>query len=157
MIQRIQSIHFTIALILVAIPFLGNPLLGFNADTVQANITVFISEIVVRDEHTILFSNSFWVLEVLISILLLLTIISFKQRRRQILFGWISFSLQLFTSAWMVATALYVQDEYDQLKTITLEMGMSFYAFASSFLFIFLGIRGVRKDQSLVDSFNRLR
>lgn len=157
MIQRIQTIHFTVALILVAIPFIGIPLVEFKADTIQANVTVFASELFVRGERTLLFTNSFWILESVISLFLLLTIFSFKQRKKQILFGWISFSLQLFTCAWMIATALYVQDEYEQLKTITLELGISFYAFASSFLFIFLGIRGVRKDQTLVDSFNRLR
>lgn len=157
MIQRIQTIHFTVALILVTIPFLGTSLVDFNAETIQANITVYANELVVRGESTILFSNSFWIVESVISLVLLLTIFSFKNRKRQVLFGWITFSLQLFTCAWMIATALYVQDEYDQLKTITLELGSSFYAFASSFLFIFFGIRGVRKDQSLVDSFNRLR
>jgi hypothetical protein len=36
-------------------------------------------------------------------------------------------------------------------------MEMGFFSFASAFLFIFLGIQGVRKDKALVDSLNRIR
>jgi hypothetical protein len=101
-------------------------------------------------------TNYSWILQMAIIFLLMVTIFSFKNRKRQIQLGWIAFSVHLISTAWIaLSTYLMTAQTSNVEESISMEMG--FFCFASAFLFIFLGIQGVRKDKALVDSLNRIR
>jgi hypothetical protein len=75
----------------------------------------------------------------------------------QVTMGWLSFFLNLGTTAWIyfAANSFFTSQAGNTGSDFVLEMG--FFVHASVFLFIFLGIQGVRKDKKLIDSLNRLR
>jgi hypothetical protein len=155
MIQRIQTLYFTIALLLVGIPLINLKFFLSESDFGKIAVTSFY-DILLKDEPKNLNSNIIWVLQVLICCVLLLTIFSFKNRKRQIQLGWLTFAIHLLGSAWIVVDTLQLKNlEGNASAAITMEMG--FFCFVSAFLFIFLGIKGIRKDKALIDSLNRLR
>lgn len=155
MIQRIQTLYFTIALLLVGIPLINLKFFLSESDFGKIAVTSF-SDVLLKDVPTNLNSNVIWVLQVLICCLLLLTIFSFKNRKRQIQLGWLTFAIHILSSAWIVMDTFQLKNlEGNASASITMEMG--FFCFASAFLFIFLGIKGIRKDKALIDSLNRLR
>ena len=154
MIQRIQTLYFIIAALLVDFPFIGSDFFSIRFGTEEVEVTSFYTKNVVS--QSVISTNYSWIFQVIIIFLLILTIFSFKNRKRQIQFGWFSFALHLFSTVWIaLSTILLTVNTSNIEEKITLEMG--FFSFASAFLFIFLGIQGVRKDKALVDSINRIR
>jgi hypothetical protein len=154
MIQRIQTFYFIGAVLLVAVPLFMSHFfeISFGSDILQ--VTPFYTKNVVTQKITS--TNYSWILQMVIIFLLMVTIFSFKNRKRQIQLGWIAFSVHLISTAWIaLSTYLMTAQTSNVEESISMEMGV--FSFASAFLFIFLGIQGVRKDKALVDSLNRIR
>jgi hypothetical protein len=155
MIQRKQTLFFLAALILVMLPLMGTSFFNyFSEDGMEYSYNAYNFKQV--GSGPIVLTRGFeWILILIVSLILVLTTISYKNRKRQIQLGWLAFALNVMTSIIIVFHAFLFESV---CKTETsLEIEMAFFAFASAFLFIFLGIQGVRKDKKLVDSFNRLR
>lgn len=154
MIQRIQTFYFITAVLLVAFPSLLSNFFEISFGSDMFEVTSFHTKNVVTQKITS--TNYIWILQMAIIFLLLVTIFSFKNRKRQILVGWITFFIHLICTAWILFLTFLMTSETSNVdETISIEMG--FFTFASAFLFIFLGIQGVRKDKALVDSLNRIR
>ena len=86
-------------------------------------------------------------------------IFSFKMRHRQVFLGWVLFLLNIFSSAWIILGANVKMIEVSKMSepATGLTFGAAFYIHAIAFIFVFLGIGGVRKDKKTIDSLNRLR
>jgi hypothetical protein len=149
MIQRIQTLHFLIAILLICLSLFGLAFFSFQLKESSLNLNPFG---LVSDNDSSPYY--FWIVQVGISLILLLTVFSYKNRKRQILLGWTAFSLHLFLMSWILFTVFFTSPLKD-CNDYSMELG--FYSYASAFLFIFLGIKGVRKDKALIDSLNRLR
>jgi hypothetical protein len=152
MIQRIQTVYFLIAALLVATTLFGTDLFSFDqVDHVHAT-AYRLSGI----NGT---KVDFWMLSLVQVIFALMIIFSFKMRHRQIFLGWILLLLNLLSSAWIVLGANVRSTECDKCPgaATNLAFGIVFYLHAAAFIFVFLGIRGVRKDKKTIDSLNRLR
>lgn len=153
MIQRKQTLYFLVALILVLLPLIGTSFFNYFSEEGMEYCYNAFNFKQVGSGPVILHEGFEWILIIIISVILFLAIISFKNRKRQIQLGWIAFTLNVLTSAIIIFHAFLFESAH---KTeVSLEM--TFFAFASAFLFIFLGIQGVRKDKKLLDSLNRLR
>jgi hypothetical protein len=155
MIQRKQTLFFLAALILVLLPLIGASFFNyFSEEGMEYCYNAFNFKQV--GSGPIVLNKGFeWILILIISLILVLAIGSFKNRKRQIQLGWIAFTLNILTSAIIIYHAFLFESAHKTEVSLVIEM--SFFAFASAFLFIFLGIQGVRKDKKLVDSLNRLR
>lgn len=154
MIQRIQTVYFLIAALLVATTLFGTDLFSFDqGEHVHASAYSLIkgTEVVTKVD--------FWMLSLVQVIFALMIIFSFKMRHRQIFLGWILLLLNLLSSAWIVLGANVHSVECTICKepATNLSLGIVFYLHAAAFIFVFLGIRGVRKDKKTIDSLNRLR
>lgn len=155
MIQRKQTIYFLIGLILVLLPLLGTAFFSISTDA--ASIKLFSFDAF----HSNIRSNAFekkyfWIGIVITGLFLLITIFSYKDRKRQITLAWLAFTLNVAVSFWIVIEAFSFKKLHNvEGSSLAIEFG--FFIFASAFLFIFLGIQGVRKDKALIDSLNRLR
>ena len=154
MIQRIQTLYFIGAVLLVAFPLFMSDFFEISVGSDVLQVNPFQTKNVVTQQITS--TNYSWIFQLVIIFLLIGTIFSFKNRKRQILLGWIAFSVHIISTAWIaLSTYLMTAQTSNVEESISMEMG--FFCFASAFLFIFLGIQGVRKDKALVDSLNRIR
>lgn len=154
MIQRIQTLYFIGAVLLVAFPLFMSHFFEISVGSDVLQVTPFQTKNVVTQQITS--TNYSWIFQLVIVFLLIGTIFSFKNRKRQILLGWIAFSVHIISAVWIaLSTYLMTAQTSNVEESISMEMG--FFCFASAFLFIFLGIQGVRKDKALVDSLNRIR
>jgi hypothetical protein len=156
MIQRIQSVYFLIALLLCAFPLFGLELFAFHWDEQQISMNAYA----LKDLENTDFSsnNDSWILCLILIVLLLITLISYKNRKRQITLAWFAFILNLLTTSWMVLGVYVEKSACTSCSSTGIDdMGIGFFTFASAFLFIFLGLRGVQKDKKLIDSLDRLR
>ncbi len=154
MIQRIQTVYFLLAALLVATTLFGTDLFAYH----QAG--EFHASAYKLFRGTEGFKKvDFWMLSVIQIIFAIMIIFSFKMRHRQIFLGWILLLLNIFSTAWMVlgAVAEPMQCTACNEPATNLSFGVVFYTHAVVFIFVFLGIRGVRKDKKTIDSLNRLR
>lgn len=153
MIQRIQTVYFLIAALLVSTTLFGTDLFSFyqiNDVHASAYSLIHAGEVEKMD---------FWMLSLVQIIFALMIIFSFKMRHRQIFLGWILLALNILSSAWIVLGANVHSTQCDECPdpATDLSFGVVFYLHAVAFIFVFLGIRGVRKDKKMIDSLNRLR
>ncbi len=155
MIQRKQTLFFLAALILVMLPLIGTSFFNYFSEQGMEYCYNAFNFKQVGSGPLILNKGFEWILILIISLILVLAILSFKNRKRQIQLGWLAFTMNVLTSALIVFHAFLFESAHKTDASLVIEM--TFFAFASAFLFIFLGIQGVRKDKKLVDSLNRLR
>jgi hypothetical protein len=156
MLQRLQTLYFLIAAILCVVPMFGGTLFTFVQGKTILEMSVYQ---VVDLGVSMSVKNDSWVLLVIVVALLFATIFSFKQQKRQLTFALLCFVLHVITVGWMlfgiyiIKTSCTSCTEPTKLQGI----GMPFFVFVAAAIFIFMGIKGVRKDKKLLDSLNRLR
>lgn len=155
MIQRIQTVYFALAIILVTLPLLGITMFDVSHDQRLYHLTVFYSEDI--SGLPVKFPRTDYLLLLVLDVVLITTIFSFKNRKRQLTLGWFAFTLALLTSGWMLLGAYAQMISCTQCQNSHLSIGWIYYCFSTAWIFIFLGNRYVRKDKKLVDSLNRLR
>ncbi|MNJ84458.1 hypothetical protein D3C87_19110 [compost metagenome] len=159
MIQRIQTVYFLIAAFLIATTLFGTDLFSFHQvkDIHASAYELFSGSRNAKNE--VLRELDFWMLSLVQIAFALMIIFSFKMRHRQIFLGWILLVLNILSSAWIILGANVHSLECTLCKepATDLSFGIAFYLHAAAFIFVFLGIRGVRKDKKTIDSLNRLR
>jgi glucan phosphoethanolaminetransferase (alkaline phosphatase superfamily) len=159
MIQRIQTVYYTLAILLLAIPLMGMNIVSFStADWSQA-VTFYGNrgtEAAEAAELVPLPDLPLYLLNLIIIILLLIAILSYKSLKRQQFLGKIAL--------WSAAIAILVLGfavfnfyQYMRVLKPVVEVGAGFWMVLFSIPFILLGNGGVRKDRKLLDSLNRLR
>lgn len=139
MLQRIQTVWFLIAAILTA---------GiFTFDIYQTSDTT-VGNLAIGD-------NFIGIILVVLSIILdLYTIFLFKNRKRQMSFAWLGILVAL-----VLLIGLYISAS----NFMAAHPGVSGHYWIGLFLplisavFLFMGLAGVRKDEKLVKSVDRLR
>ncbi len=154
MIQRIQTVYFLIAALLVSVTLFGTDLFSFF----QVNEVHATAYHLYRGDE-VASKTDFWMLSLIQIVFALMIIFSFKMRHRQIFLGWILLVLNILSSVWIVLGASVHSTECTTCPEAAkdLAFGFAFYIHAAAFIFVFLGIRGVRKDKKTIDSLNRLR
>jgi hypothetical protein len=148
MLQRVQTIFFITALILAALP-----LFGISLFTITSGNSEFTVDAFELNGSDLTENHYFWILLSAEILTLLLTIFSFKNRKNQIKLGWLSFILLFVLSAW-IFVSIYFNPVFAEANK---QLGFGIIALFLALPFIYLGIRGVKKDQALLDSLNRLR
>ncbi|MFN5984064.1 MAG: DUF4293 family protein [Fluviicola sp.] len=155
MLQRLQTLYFFIATVLVLVPIFGFTIYEIQSDKGLAIGNAF--ETIQNDKP--IFQNQFYLLIIIAVLILQLVIFSYKNRQRQIFLSWIVFVFILFSLAWMYigmnANAEEMAFKGQKIKETSLDWPV--YVFGVSIFFVMQGLRLVRKDKKLVDSLNRLR
>lgn len=156
MLQRIQTVYFALALILIALPLFGLELFSFQLDKGEVFVSAYNYTMPAFGES--LKKNDVWLLAVVEIIFVLVIIFSYKWRGRQIFIGWILFVLNILTTSWIFLAAYVESNSCTACKVAPqLHFGSMLFVSGLAFIFIFLGIMGVRKDKKTIDSLNRLR
>ena len=155
MLQRVQTIWLFLASTAIFCLFLFPYLQVYNPD--GSFRAVKITGVQESVGGQIVQSESFLALTivtVIIALIPLITIFLFKNRKLQIKLCYLSIAAILGFSFWLVQTAKQV------LGAITLQSenyGLGVILPSLSVFFIVLALRGIRKDEKLIKSADRLR
>ena len=155
MFQRIQTLYFFISLGLIASSLFGLPLITFESDHLSVTINVYNAE----SMHKVFDGQSkfYFVLTGGLTLLLVFCLFSFSNRKIQRLFSWLSIILAFGT-----ACTVYVLEYVSGLNCTQCDVSnpvpaVGFWLIVLAIPFLLLAIRGINKDQELVDSLDRLR
>ncbi len=157
MIQRIQTVYFFVALVLIILPLFGLSLYIVKADELGA-LNFEISAFSVKLNGVDKQPSLLWIYSLIPALGVLLSIFLFKDRKKQALMARVSAALVVFASAWIYYTGIqFLSNESGNLQNHGVIPQVAYYCFVASIVFILLGLRGVNKDKKLIDSLNRLR
>ncbi|ASS49105.1 MAG: hypothetical protein A3D31_04755 [Candidatus Fluviicola riflensis] len=159
MIQRIQTIFYLVALLIVALPLLGMEIFSFSNEDVTYHFTLFGNTRELFATNPLVLDMIqlplFWG-NVILIVLLLFTIILYKNLRLQLRLGrfvlmfYLVFIIGLFVAIYFNYTLLKITD-------VNVNIGSVLYLMIAGIPFVWLGNRGVNKDRKLLNSMDRLR
>lgn len=155
MIQRVQSIYLLLAVILSVLFMTGNILTGSNPDGRRAELTFSGQKIIPADNSTAETQKiiPFTVLSALVPAIALITIFMYKRRKAQLKAAILAVCLEIL----LVGSGICYY--FILFRDFSVKVVPGFRAVIPfvSILFILLAIRGIRKDENLVKSYDRLR
>ena len=154
MLQRIQTIYLLLVIICMIIslflPFCS--FLNYNNEIILgafglSNLPENLSEVSVR--------FPFYLCIFSVIGLTLYTISMYKNRKKQLLLGRINYLLILITIVFILIDIDYVAKQLDSLDNV--HHGIGAFLPVAALPFVFLANRGIKKDEALVKSLDRLR
>lgn len=157
MIQRIQTVWLFLSgfvlLGLFIFPYV-NPtdLVGLGKRIYVSGVYSSANNIVERQESYMLQA----VLTVLLSIFPIFIIFKFKNRKQQLLLIYIQIVLIVLLGAWMFTSANNVLATNNQSLGAD-NIGVGFFLLPLSIILLAMAIGGIRKDEKLIKSAERLR
>lgn len=155
MLQRIQTLWLFLSTTMILALFLFPYLQVFNAMGTPKVIKVtgiyenVGGQIVKTEDFTLI-----TIVTVLLALIPLVIVFMYKERKRQIMMGYVTILLILAYSFWLATTAKTSLGDV-QLQFQNYGLGIIFLPL--SILFIILAIRGIRGDMKLLKSADRLR
>lgn len=151
MIQRIQTIWFFLAAVAIAL-LLMTPIVSKVINDSEYWITSIGLYQQTNSKTVIDVFIPVAILTILAAVLLLFTIFSYANRKRQKTFAFISLVIIVVLS---VLTYIYLADIPGGLDGVTYKLGA--FLPIISIIFIGLGVRGINNDEKLIKSADRLR
>lgn len=157
MIQRIQTVYYALAMLCVAVASFGTSIYQFQAKELRYELTAFgLYEYEELDTLTAFQSTPYYVAGLVLLVLLFLTIMSYKNLKRQLTLGrlivplyFVLLTLAVFGS--MLGTYLTGESE------VVRSLGVGFFFFIVGLPLVLLGNIGVKRDKNLLDSVDRIR
>ncbi len=158
MIQRVQTLYLSIAIILLSIVTFGTTLFSFVNDTSRFSFSSYgITEYSLESGEIIeTTSFPFFVGTIALILLCFLTIMSYKNLSRQFKLGRMVFGIY-FLMLVSVIVLSYFGDSLIGTETTSREMDLGFVLFVAGFPFTFLANTGIKRDKELLSSLDRLR
>jgi len=156
MIQRVQSIYIILSIIVVFVatlfPFgsyeIGDQIVSFGAFGWKSENNLLISS------QPEVFSNYPYFIGYLLTISLsIFTLLKYKNRNSQLSLGKANYFVLLITIIYMFLSVTISEEIVSEDPTY----GVGLYLLVSAIPFIFLANRGVKNDEKLIKSLDRLR
>ena len=158
MIQRVQTLYLTIAIILLSIVTFGSDLFSFLNETSRFSFNSY--GIIEHDIETGTVIDTttfpFFIGTIALILLCFLCIMSYKNLNRQFKLGRMIFGIY-FLMLISIVVLSYFGDSLIDIETSNREMGLGFILFVAGFPFTFLANTGIKRDKQLLDSLDRLR
>jgi hypothetical protein len=155
MIQRLQSVYLFLTTLL-SILFLNGTLLSFiNKSGLTYNLT-FLNITKVAEGQAAQNVGTVWPLSIILVLIIVLSVICillYKNRTRQLLFSKILIGLILVLILIIVYYTYSITSQYDTTFVPGIKMVIPVLMLA----FSVLAFRGIKKDDQLVKSYDRLR
>ena len=159
MLQRIQTIYILILTVLLFIA----PFFSFTQFNLEEG-NIFFLATGMKGDITILDSFVFpnyvitgYLVSVSFSILML---VNYKKRSRQMRYGKLLYLIISITLCYMLIESYNLKNLIDSLENVVFvgqTYHIGFFLLVSSFPFLFLANRSIKKDEDLVKSLDRLR
>ena len=158
MIQRIQTLYLSLAIIFLALVTFGSNLFSFLSDTSRFVFSTYgITEYSLENEAVLGTSNfPFYLGTGAIILLCFLCIMSYKNLKRQFKLGRLIFGLYFLMLIVVILLSIY-GDQLIDAQTKVRENGLGLFLFIAGFPFTFLANTGIKRDKQLIDSLDRLR
>ncbi len=158
MIQRVQTLYLSIAIVLLAIVTFGSELFSFVGESSRFAFSSYgIIEYTIEDASYIGKQNfPFYIGTIALILLCFLCIMSYKSLDRQFKLGRMIFFLYLVMLISVLVLSIY-GDALIDAPTSKRELGLGFFLFVAGFPFTFLANTGIKRDKKLLDSLDRLR
>ena len=157
MIQRIQTIWLLLATIVILGLFMF-PYLNY-IDLVGLGKKLFVSGEYSAVNNESVKQSSFLlqtITTVVVALVPFLTIFQFKNRKLQIKLIYVSIVLIAFLGIWMYLTSVSTLDLISQNFGAN-NIGVGFFLLPVAIIFLGMAIGGIRKDEKLIKSADRLR
>lgn len=157
MIQRIQTVWLFVATIILFGLFLF-PYVSF-IDLVGLGKQIYITGVYSSHNNETVRESSSIVLAIyagIVAVVPLFIIFQYKNRKRQILLTLVEIVLVVLLGLWMWSTAHATLDVINQTLQAG-NVGVSFFLLPLAIIFLGMAIGGIRKDEKLIKSANRLR
>lgn len=158
MIQRIQTVYLSIAIVLLSIASIGPALFSYLTETSRFVFTAYsITEYSVESGEVL--ATRFFPLvigTILLTLLCFATLMSYKNLKRQFKLGRMTFYLY-FLMLIVVVLITGFGDRIIEAEKATRELGLAFMLFVAGFPFTFLANTGIKRDKKLLESLDRLR
>ena len=141
MIQRIQTLYWSVAILLVIVVFLISNVIEFQ----------------IKGEVSSVKSSFIFIVLSLIFILgAVLSILNFKKIKKQLQFAKLTIFFSLLLAVYLFLIKFLGNNIYGfEMSTIKLDVG--FYLILVTLPLSFLAYSGVKRDKNLLDSLDRLR
>ncbi|MBD1429859.1 DUF4293 domain-containing protein [Sphingobacterium litopenaei] len=157
MIQRIQTIWLLLATVVILGLFMF-PYLNYT-DLVGLGKKLFVTgEYSAVNNESV--KQSSFILQTIASIVValvpLITIFQFKNRKLQIKLIYVSIALIALLGVWMYFSSVATLDLISQSFGAN-NIGVGFFLLPVSIIFLAMAIGGIRKDEKLIKSADRLR
>lgn len=155
MIQRIQSLYLSLTTI-VSLLFLKGSFLKFiniSGDVIKVHFSEVIKESSVQGSEIVESLLPLFLLIILIPLFSGITIFLYKNRKMQLLFTSLLIALEVLLIIAMVYYSWHITTVYDA----TLAPGFKMVMPVLILIFSILAYRGIKKDDDLVKSYDRLR
>lgn len=162
--QRVQTLYLSLALICIFLAILF-PIFQLSAGEHALQFDVYGIKAMISGETESYSALPLYIIYILMGILALVTIFSFKNRKRQLAMGRINFLISLLLtvflllfSFWGVELASVVEGE-DVMAGVEHEvsLGLGFFFSIAILPLIFLANLGIKRDEKLIRSLDRLR
>lgn len=158
MIQRVQTIYLSIAIILLSIVTFGTELFSFVNEKSRFSFSSYgITEYSISNGEVLGTTNfPFYIGTIALILLCFLTIMSYKSMNRQFKLGRMVFGIYFLMLVTIILLSYFGDSLIDQ-ETSSREMGLGFILFVAGFPFTFLANTGIKRDKQLLESLDRLR
>ena len=141
MIQRIQTLYWSVAILLVIVVFLISNVIEFQ---IKSEVTSVKSSFI------------FIVLSLIFILSAVLSILNFKKIKKQLQFAKLTIIFSFLLVVYLVLIKFIGHNIYGfEISTIKLDVG--FYLILVTLPLSFLAYSGVKRDKNLLDSLDRLR
>lgn len=158
MIQRIQTVYLILSLVFLSLGTFSNSWFTLSNSTKTANfnsggVDVSVISTGQLESHQ---AYPFYIGLIVIILLTLATLVSYKKLEVQQKIGRLNFVLYLLM---LIGLTLWSFLSNSVLDDVFTERSFSFgyYAIVCGFPFVFLANTGIKRDKALLDSLNRLR
>jgi cytochrome bd-type quinol oxidase subunit 2 len=141
MIQRIQTLYWSVAILLVIVVFLISNVIEFQ---IKGEVSSVKSSFI------------FIVLSLVFILSAVLAILNFKKIKKQLQFAKLSIIFSLFLGIYLVFIKFLAHKIYG-IETSTIKLDIGFYLTLVTLPLSFLAYSGVKRDKNLLDSLDRLR
>lgn len=157
MIQRIQSVWLCLASVVIFALFMF-PYLQF-ADAAGLGHALKVSGAYGNVDGQPTRLSAFWlqmIYTILVGLLPLYTVLLFSNRKKQINMAYVSILAIVVLGGWLYYSATTRLAE-EGLSFATHYIGVGFFLLPVSIILLFMAISGIRKDEKLIRSADRLR
>lgn len=164
MLQRVQTIYlilaFTCSVLLLFLPIYNLSVIGSNGETIK---TTTVGAYGMQGETTQ--SMPLYLIFILGAMLSVLAVFLYKNRKKQLLVCRLNLLFQIFIALSFMLVSFfgfdYIAGKYEELgfllSDVSLGYGIGYFVLFLGIPFLILAIRGIRQDEALLKSLDRLR
>lgn len=158
MIQRIQTVYLVITITCLGLASFWSEIFAYLSEKARYGVDAFgVTETTIKGEKFVNHEGfPGYLIGIGLMLIAIVTLISFKDLKRQHKFG-----RMLFYTYFIVVASLLVLINFGSGQVASditgKEMGLGFLFLVAGFPFVFLANIGINRDRKLLDSLNRLR